>query len=77
LSWKVEVIVDGSGEWRSSALRFATRKEAQAYAENRYAEDDGIRWTVRDIHVVRTKDEVNAYVDANRRVGRIAGMSRE
>jgi hypothetical protein len=28
MSWKPEVIADGSGEWTGNALRFATKEEA-------------------------------------------------
>ncbi len=31
MSWRPEVIADDSGEWVGNALRFATRREADAY----------------------------------------------
>lgn len=34
MSWKVEVIMDDSGEWEGDALRFATEQEALAYARD-------------------------------------------
>ena len=34
MSWKVEVIVDDSGEWEADPLRFGTEQEALAYARN-------------------------------------------
>ena len=48
MSWKAEVIADGSGKWCGNALRFATRDEAQEYAK-----DLAWRWTsVTDMRVV-------------------------
>ena len=32
MSWKVEVVMDDSGEWECDSLRFATQQEAVAYA---------------------------------------------
>jgi hypothetical protein len=34
MSWKVEVIVDDSGEWEGDFLRFETQQEALAYARD-------------------------------------------
>lgn len=54
-SYKAEVIADGSGEWVSNALRFATRAEAEEYAKDLHS-----RWTlVREWRVVESTDPVN------------------
>jgi hypothetical protein len=34
MSWKVEVVVDDSGEWVGDPLRFKTEQEALAYARD-------------------------------------------
>ena len=34
MCWKVEVIVDDSGEWIGDPLRFKTEQEALAYARD-------------------------------------------
>jgi hypothetical protein len=34
MSWKVEVVVDDSGEWVGDSLRFKTKQEALAYARD-------------------------------------------
>ena len=34
MSWKIEVVVDDSGEWEGDPLRFETQREALAYARN-------------------------------------------
>jgi hypothetical protein len=34
MSWKVEVVLDDSGEWESDPLRFKTEQEALAYARD-------------------------------------------
>jgi hypothetical protein len=34
MSWKVEVVVDDSGEWVGDPLRFKTKQEALAYARD-------------------------------------------
>jgi hypothetical protein len=34
MSWKVEVVLDDSGEWESDPLRFKTQQEALAYARD-------------------------------------------
>jgi hypothetical protein len=55
MSWKAEVIADGSGQWCSNGLRF----EDKAYAEV-YARDLARRWTlVREWRVVECDDAVN------------------
>jgi hypothetical protein len=55
MSWKVEVIVDDSGEWEGDPLRFGTQQEALAYAR-----DLEFRWSaVRDKRVVKSEDPVN------------------
>jgi hypothetical protein len=54
------VIADNSGQWVGNALRFATRKEAEANVH-----DLSMRWTlVRDTRVVESDDPVNyQYID--------------
>jgi hypothetical protein len=34
MSWKIEVVVDDSGEWEGDPLRFETQREALAYARD-------------------------------------------
>ena len=54
-SWKPEVIADGSGQWCSNALRFATEREA---LEN--ARDLSYRWiAVRDYRATESDDPPN------------------
>lgn len=54
MSFKVEVIADGSGQWCGNALRFETREQAE-----RYARDLSSRWTaVREWRVVESPDPV-------------------
>lgn len=54
MSWKPEVIADSSGKWSTNALRFATKREAEFYAQ-----DLAMRWTlVRDFRAKRCKDAV-------------------
>jgi len=53
MSFKPEVIADGSGKWAGNALRFATRKEAEDWVA-----DLKLRWTlVRETRVIETPDE--------------------
>jgi len=53
MSFKPEVIADGSGKWAGNALRFATRKEAEDWVA-----DLALRWTlVRETRVIETPDE--------------------
>lgn len=55
MSWRVEVIVDDSGEWEGDPLRFETKHEALAYAR-----DLEFRWSaVRDKRIVKSEDPVN------------------
>ena len=55
MSWKIEVVVDDSGEWEGDPLRFETHREALAYAR-----DLEFRWSaVRDKRVVKSQDPVN------------------
>jgi hypothetical protein len=55
MSWKVEVVVDDSGEWEGDPLRFRTEQEALAYAR-----DLEFRWSaVRDKRVVKSDDPVD------------------
>src|ERR1700736_463633 len=60
MSFKPEVIADTSGKWCGNALRFATRKEAEANVQ-----DLMMRWfAVRETRVVESDDPVNyRYVD--------------
>jgi hypothetical protein len=54
MSWKVEVVVDDSGEWEGDSLRFETRHEALAYAR-----DLEFNWSaVRDKRVVKDSEPV-------------------
>lgn len=51
----MEVIADGSGKWCGNALVFATKEEAEAYAQDLF-----MRWTaVREKRVVETEVAVN------------------
>ena len=55
MSWKAEVIADGSGKFCGNGLRFATEEEAKIYAI-----DLSYRWTlVRDWRVVESDGPVN------------------
>jgi hypothetical protein len=55
MSWKIELVVDDSGEWEGDPLRFETEREALAYAR-----DLEFRWSaVRDKRVVKSVDPVN------------------
>jgi len=55
MSWKVEVVVDDSGEWVGDQLRFKTEQEALAYAR-----DLEFRCSaVRDKRMVKSNDPVN------------------
>jgi hypothetical protein len=60
MSFKPEVIADGSGKCCGNALRFATRKKTEANVE-----DLMMRWTsVRETRVIESDDPVNyRYVD--------------
>jgi hypothetical protein len=52
MSWKVEVVLDDSGEWESDPLRFKTQQEALAYAR-----DLEFRCSaVRDKRIVKSDD---------------------
>jgi hypothetical protein len=52
MSYKAEVIADGSGKWVSNQLRFDTAAEAEAYVK-----DLAWRWTaVRDTRVIECDD---------------------
>jgi hypothetical protein len=69
MSWKPEVIVDGSGKWCGNALRFATRQEAEANVG-----DLMMRWfAVRETRVIECDEPVNyRYVD-----GRLESLKSE
>ena len=60
MSFKPEVIADGSGQWCGNTLRFATREEAETNVQ-----DLMMRWfAVRETRVVASDDPVNyRYVD--------------
>jgi hypothetical protein len=52
MCWKVEVVVDDSGEWEGDPLRFETEQEALAYARNLE-----FRWSaVREKRIVKGED---------------------
>jgi hypothetical protein len=54
-SYATEVIADTSGKFCGNALRFATEREAQIYAD-----DLAMRWTaVRETRVVASDEPVN------------------
>lgn len=58
MNWKVEVIADDSGKWRSNGLLFAYELEARVYAI-----DLARRWTsVREHRIVEAKEPVNVDV---------------
>ncbi len=59
-SFAVEVIANLSGEWRGSAMRFATRKEAEQYAQHLRS-----RWIlVVDARLVESTEPVNySFID--------------
>jgi hypothetical protein len=64
MSWKIEVVVDDSGEWEGDPLRFETEREALAYAR-----DLELRWSaVREKRVVKSEDPVNFSRPQYRRV---------
>jgi hypothetical protein len=55
MCWKIEVVVDDSGEWEGDPFRFETEREALAYAR-----DLEFRWSaVRDKRVMKSEDPVN------------------
>jgi hypothetical protein len=55
MTWKVEVVVDDSGEWVGDPLRFETDREALAYAR-----DLEFRCSaVRDKRLVKSEDPLN------------------
>ena len=75
MSFKPEVIADTSGKWCGNALRFATRKEAEANVQ-----DLMMRWfAVRETRVIECDDPVNyRYVGGRlEQVGAAAGSVAE
>ena len=55
MSWKVEVVMDDSGEWECDSLRFDTQQEAVAYAR-----DLELRCSaVREKRVMESRDPVS------------------
>jgi hypothetical protein len=69
-SWRIEVMVDDSGEWESDPFRFQTWHEALAYAR-----DLELRWAaVRDRRVVRSEEPVNySWPQSGERAGADSG----
>jgi hypothetical protein len=66
MCWKVEVIVDDSGEWEGDPLRFETEQEALAYARNLE-----FRWSaVREKRIVKSQDTANDGLPARPQPGR-------
>ena len=62
MCWKVEVVVDDSGEWEGDPLRFETEQEALAYARNLE-----FRWSaVREKRIVKSQDTANDIWPARR-----------
>jgi hypothetical protein len=55
MSWKVEVIMDDSGEWEGDPRRFATEQEALAYARDLEFRCSAIR----EKRIVRSEEPVN------------------
>ena len=55
MSWKVEVVMDDSGEWECDSLRFATQQEAVAYARDLEFRCSALR----DKRVMESRDPVN------------------
>jgi hypothetical protein len=55
MSWKVEVIMDDSGEWEGDPRRFATEQEALAYARDLEFRCSAIR----EKRIMRSEDPVN------------------
>ena len=60
MSFMPEVIADSSGKWCGTALRFATREEAETNVR-----DLSMRWlAVRETRVMESADPVNyTYID--------------
>jgi hypothetical protein len=74
LSWRPEVIADGSGKWCANSLRFATEKEAFASA----AELAGRWFAVRDWRAAPCDDPVTHRMDdPSRAPGRIVDIRTE
>jgi hypothetical protein len=55
MSWKVEVVMDDSGEWECDSLRFASQQEAVAYARDLEFRCSALR----DKRVMESRDPVN------------------
>ena len=73
MSFKAEVIADGSGQWCSNGLRFATEQEAKIYVD-----DLMMRWTaVRDTRVVECGDPITVClkIDERTKTFKIAFLS--
>jgi len=62
MSWKAEVIADGSGKWCGNGMAFATKEEAQYWAN-----DLSLRWTaVREWRAVESDEAVNYAIVGNK-----------
>jgi hypothetical protein len=55
MSWKVEVVIDDSGEWEGDPQRFASEQEALAYGRDLELRCSAIR----EKRIVRSDDPVN------------------
>jgi len=56
MSWKAEIQVAGDPKWYDNAVRFATKREAEQYAEDLYQ-----RWTTaKNWRVSKADEQVNA-----------------
>ena len=63
VSYKVEVVVDDTGKYYGNNARFATQKEAEAYARALY-----LRWTLVQTWRVLPSDEPVTFVFTDREV---------
>lgn len=62
MSWKPEVVADGSGKWSANGLAFATKEEAEISVANL-----AMRWTaVRETRVVESDQPVNYAIVGNK-----------
>jgi hypothetical protein len=70
-SWRAEVVADGTRQWYSNNVRFATSKEAKEYAE-----DLKNRWlAVTELRIIKCPDPVN-YEWKNGRAVDIGGSAK-
>jgi hypothetical protein len=70
MSYNLEFRVDSTGEWRGTALSFATQEEAIAYSVDRAPRGTSLL----DIRVVESDDPVN-YSWVNRKAERVTPPS--